>query len=288
MKKNTAKRKLTIGDIFVHIGLGLLAIIWVFPILYLVLISFRGETGSYTSTFFPKTYTLNNYIRLFTETELFDFPRWFANTFIVAVFTCILSTFFLVSIAYAMSRLRFKLRKPFLNIALILGMFPGFMSMIAVYYILKAVGLTEGSLKLVALVLVYSGGASILSFYVAKGFFDTIPKTIDEAAYVDGATKWNTFTRIILPLSRPIVIYTVLTSFMAPWLDFIFAKVIVGTNAKYYTVAIGLWNMLEKENITNWYTRFFAGAVCVSIPIAILFLIMQRFYTDGMTGAVKG
>lgn len=288
MKRSTAKMTRTIRNIFVHIGLGLLAIIWVFPILYVVLISFRAETGSYTSTFFPKGYTLDNYIRLFTETEMFNFPRWFANTFIIAVFTCILATFFIVSIAYTMSRLRFKLRKPFLNIALILGMFPGFMSMIAVYYIFKAVGLTDGALKLVALILVYSGGSGLLSFYVAKGFFDTIPKTIDEAAYVDGATKWNTFTQIIMPLSRPIVIYTVLTSFMAPWLDFIFAKVIIGTDAKYYTVAIGLWNMLEKENITNWYTRFFAGAVCVSIPIAILFLIMQRYYTDGMTGAIKG
>ena len=175
-----------------------------------------------------------------------------------------------------------------LNVALILGMFPGFMSMIAVYYILKGIGLTQGNLKLVALILLYSGGASILQFYVAKGFFDTIPKTIDEAAYIDGATKWDVFTKITIPLAKPIIVYTVLTSFMAPWIDFIMAKVIIGTDAQYYTVAIGLWNMLEKENIYQWYTRFAAGAVLVSIPIAILFVIMQRYYTDGMSGAVKG
>lgn len=162
------------------------------------------------------------------------------------------------------------------------------MSMIAVYYILKGLGMVEGVLKLVSLVIIYSGGSGILNFYVAKGFFDTIPKTIDEAAYVDGATKWDSFIKIILPLSKPIVIYTILTSFMAPWIDFIFAKVIVGAESKYYTVAIGLFNMLEKENVWNWYNRFFAGAVLVSIPVAILFMIMQRFYADGISGAVKG
>ena len=162
------------------------------------------------------------------------------------------------------------------------------MSMIAIYYILKGVGLTDGSLKILALILVYSGGSGILQFYVAKGFFDMIPKAIDEAAMVDGATNWKIFTKIIMPLSKPIIIYTVITSFLAPWIDFILAKVIVGSDAKYYTVAIGLWNMLEKENIYQWYTRFAAGAVCVSIPIAILFIITQKYYAEGLAGSVKG
>ncbi len=285
-KSYTVKRKVT--NVFVHTFLSLLAIIWVSPILWIIMTSFRAGKGSYSTTFFPKALTLSNYTTLFTDTAIFNFPRWFGNTFFVAVCSCILSTIYLVSIAFVMSRLRFKSRKPMLNIALILGMFPGFMSMIAVYYIMKGIGLTEGPLKLLALILLYSGGANILQFYVAKGFFDTIPKAIDEAAYIDGATKWNVFTKIVLPLSKPIVVYTVLTSFMAPWIDFILAKVIIGTDAKYYTVAIGLWNMLEKENIYQWYTRFAAGAVCVSIPIAILFIIMQRYYSDGITGAVKG
>ena len=162
------------------------------------------------------------------------------------------------------------------------------MAMIAIYYILKGIGMTQGVLKLVSLVLVYAGGSGILQFYVAKGFFDTIPRSIDEAAYIDGATKWNVFRLITIPLSKSIIVYTVLTSFIAPWIDFVLAKVIIGTDAKYYTVAIGLWNMLEKENIYQWYTRFAAGAVCVSIPSAVLFLFMQRCYTDGLTGAVKG
>ena len=119
--------------------------------------------------------------------------------------------------------------------------------MIAVYYILKGMGLTDGGLKLIALILVYSGGANLLSFYVAKGFFDTIPKGIDEAAYIDGATRWNVFTKITLPLSRPILVYTLLTSFIAPWTDFIFAKVIIGSDSRYYTVSVGLFQMLQRK-----------------------------------------
>ena len=174
-----------------------------------------------------------------------------------------------------------------LNMAMILGLFPGFMSMIAVYFILKAMGLTEGNLIRLALILVYSGGAG-LGFQIAKGFFDTIPIAIDEAALLDGCTRWQIFTKITLPLSKPIIIYTVLTSFMGPWLDFIFAKVICRANSDQYTIAIGLWKMLEKEYIDSWYTSFAAGAVLISIPIAILFLCMQRFYVDGVSGAVKG
>ena len=139
----------------------------------------------------------------------------------------------------------------------------------------------------VALIIVYSAGTGV-GFYVAKGFFDTIPKALDEAAIIDGATRWQVFTKIVVPLSKPIIVYTIITSFMSPWLDFIFAKVICRADAKYYTVSIGLWKMLEKEYIDGWYPCFAAGAVIVSIPIAILFLATQKFYVDGMSGAVKG
>lgn len=281
------KSKKAITNTLVHLFLAVLVFIWVLPIAWVILISFRGESGAYTSTFLPKSYTINNYVRLFTETDLFNFPRWFCNTFVVAIFSCLLSTFFVLSVAYVMSRMRFKSRRKLMDISLILGMFPGFLTMIAVYYILKAMGLTEGALKLVSLVLVYSGGAGI-GFFVAKGYFDTIPKAIDEAAIIDGCTRWQIFTRITIPLSKPIIVQTIVTAFIAPWIDFIFAKVICGTDTQYYTVAIGLWNMLTKENITNFYTRFAAGAVLVSIPIAILFCSIQKYYTQGSAGAVKG
>lgn len=281
------KTKKTIVNIIVHAILAILAFIWVLPIFWVVLTSFRGEKGSYVTTFFPKTYTFDNYIKLFTDTSILNFPRMFMNTFVIAIFTCIISTIFVLSVSYTMSRLRFKMRKTLMNVAMILGLFPAFMSMIAVYYILKALGLSEGSMIPIALIIVFSAGSGV-GFYVAKGFFDTIPKALDEAAIIDGATRWQVFTKITVPLSKPIIVYTILTSFMGPWVDFIFAKVICRADAKYYTVSIGLWKMLEKEYIDSWYTCFAAGAVVVSIPIAILFLLTQKFYVEGMSGAVKG
>jgi len=284
----SAKRNRFIRNIFVHIGLAITAAIWIFPIFWVVLTSFREEKGSYVSSFLPKGYTLDNYIKLFTDRNVLNFPQMFMNTLFIAVCSCIISSFFVLAVSYCMSRLRFRLRKPFMNMAMILTLFPGFMSMVAVYYLLKVMGLSEGAMIRVALILVYSGGAG-LQFYIAKGFFDTISKTLDEAAFIDGATKWNVFTKITIPLSKPIIVYTVLTAFIAPWVDFIFARVICRANAKYQTVAIGLWKMLEKEYIDNWYTSFAAGAVCISIPIAILFIVVQRFFVEGMSsGAVKG
>lgn len=285
---NSIKVRKTITNSLAHIFLAVLSFIWVLPIIYVILLSFRGDvSGPYVSRLIPKKFTLANYHKLFFDTGILNFPRMFMNTLIIAIFTCIISAFFVLSVSYCMSRLRFKMRKPFMNVALILGMFPGFMSMIAVYYILKAIGLSEGAMIRVSLILVYSAGSG-LGFYIAKGFFDTIPKSIDEAAFIDGATRWIVFTRITIPLSQPIIVYTVLCSFLSPWLDFIFAKVICRANADYYTVSIGLWNMLEKEYINNWFNSFAAGAVCISVPITVLFIFMQRFYRDGLAGAVKG
>ncbi|MDE7447306.1 MAG: ABC transporter permease subunit [Lachnospiraceae bacterium] len=282
-----AKVRKMISNIFVHVILAILAFIWVLPIFWVVITSFRAEKGSYVTTFFPKSYTINNYVKLFTDTTILNFPRMFKNTFVIAIFTCIISTIFVLSVSYCMSRMRFKMRRPFMNIAMILGLFPGFMSMVAVYYILKVLNMSEGSMIPIALVVVFSAGTG-LGFYVAKGFFDTIPKSLDEAAIIDGATRWKIFTNVTIPLSKPIIVYTILTSFMSPWVDFLFAKVICRADAKYYTVSIGLWKMLEKEYIDNWYTSFAAGAVLVSIPIAILFIMTQKFYVEGMSGAVKG
>lgn len=287
LKRNKKSVSSRVGNFFVHVFLAMLAVIWVLPIFWIILTSFRAEQGSYVSTFFPKRYTIANYIKLFTDRNVLNFPRMFANTLIIAIFTCIISTFFVLSVSYSLSRMRFKLRKPYMNLAMILGLFPGFMAMIAEYYILKALGLTEGSAVRLALIIVYSAGTG-LGFQIAKGYFDTIPRSVDEAAIMDGATQWQVFTRITMPLSKPIIIYTVMTSFIAPWVDFIFAKVIVRANADQFTVAIGLWNMLQKEYINQWYTSFAAGAVIISLPIAILFVYMQKFYVEGMSGAVKG
>ncbi|MEG1875654.1 MAG: sugar ABC transporter permease [Angelakisella sp.] len=269
----------------IYIILSVMAVIWLLPIAWLVLTSFREEPGAFTMYLLPKNYTLSNYTRLFTETTLFNYPLWFKNTLIVAVFSCLISTVFVLMTSYTLSRLRFRSRTMLMNIALVLGMFPGFMSMVAVYHILKSIGLDQ---TLTALVMVYSGGAA-LTYYIAKGFFDTVPRALDEAATIDGASKNTIFWKIILPMSKPIVVYTVLTTFMAPWVDFIFASVIMKGNNSKFTIAVGLYQMITRENIFQYFTRFCAGAVLVAIPISILFIIMQRYYVEGVTGgAVKG
>lgn len=269
----------------VYVLLAVLGIIWVSPLVYLILHSFRDEGLSTVSYLLPKTYSFKNYIELFTDTATLNFPRWFMNTFVVAIFSCIISTLAVLMVSYSFSRLRFKARKPLINIGMILGMFPGFMTMIAIYYLLKAMGLTQ---TLVALVICYSAGAG-LGYQISKGFFDTIPRALDEAATIDGATRNQIFWKIILPMSKPIVVYTVLTSFIGPWTDFILAKIIMGDNRDNYTVAIGLQTMVSLEFKATYFKRFLAGSVIVAVPISILFLFMQRYYVEGVTaGGVKG
>lgn len=271
------KRRFQLG--LVYAILIVLSLFWLFPIAWVVLTSFRGEGTAYVGYFLPKTFTLDNYIKLFTN-ETFPFGRWFINTFMVATWTCIISTFITVAMAYSLSRIKFKHRNGFLKLALVLNMFPGFMSMIAVYYILKALGLTQ---TLTALVLVYSAGAAI-GFYIAKGFFDTIPYSLDESAMIDGATRMDIFFKITLPLSKPIIVYTALLAFMGPWIDFIFAQVILGDATSKYTVAIGLFSMLQPDTINNWFMAFTAGSVLIAIPITLLFIFMQKYYVEGITG----
>ncbi|HEL0521790.1 TPA: sugar ABC transporter permease [Streptococcus equi subsp. zooepidemicus] len=271
------KRRFQLG--LVYAILTVLSIIWLLPIAWVVLTSFRAEGTAYVDYFLPKHLTLDHYIKLFTN-ETFPFGRWFVNTFVVAIFTCIISTFITVAMAYSLSRIKFKFRNRFLKLALVLNMFPGFMSMIAIYYILKALGLTQ---SLTALVLVYSAGAA-LGFYIAKGFFDTIPYSLDESAMIDGATRMDIFFKITLPLSKPIIVYTALLAFMGPWVDFIFAQVILGDATSKYTVAIGLFSMLQPDTINDWFMAFTAGSVLIAIPITLLFMFMQKYYVKGVTG----
>lgn len=283
--KNQKTRRIIL-DILTHLFLAVMGIIWILPIVWVFLESFNADQGATQNTFFPTKYTVNNYVKLFTETDVMNFPRMFLNTFIIAVFVCLISLFFVLSVAFCMSRLRFHFRKAFMNIALILGMFPGIMAVVAIYFILKAMGLTSSSGTLIALIIVYSAGSGA-SFYVMKGYMDTIPASLDEAAYLDGCTKWQVFWKIIVPICKPMIVYQAIVGFLAPWLDFVMAGVIA-RDQHGWTVALGLWNMLQKEYIYQWYTRFAAGAVCVAVPIAILFILMQRFYQEAMSGSVKG
>ena len=279
-------RRLT-ADIITYIILAAMCIIWLTPFFWVIMQSFRDGIGQYISTFLPQAYTLNNYKALFTDFSVMNFPRMFLNTFFVACCSCVVSTFFVLAVSYALSRVKWKMRKPYMNMAMVITLFPGFMSMVAVYFILKALGMTEGDKIYLSLIICYSSGAGV-GFHVMKGYMDTIPKALDEAAMIDGCTRWQVFTKVTLPLCKPMIVYQVITSFMGPWMDFIFAKVIAGAKSQYWTVSIGLFNMLEKEYVEVWFVRFCAGAVLVSIPISILYLLTQKMYQEAMGGAVKG
>jgi arabinogalactan oligomer / maltooligosaccharide transport system permease protein len=301
-KKRRIIRKKTghgFAVVFHNLFLAVLAVFWLIPIVWLVLSSLSTETGLTKYRYFPDSYTFQHYIDALTNSNsVIAFPNWFFNTLFVAVFTCLISTLFVLQVSFALSRMRFKGRKVLMNVSMILGLFPGFLSMIAVYFILKSVdfgtqtilGMDADRFRgLVNLILVYSSSSG-LGYLIAKGFFDTIPKDIDEAAKIDGASEAQIFFRITIPLSKPIIVYTIITSFLGPWVDFVYAKVILPTgNVNNYTVAIGLYNMLQKTLLSNYYTEFCAGAVMVSIPLAVLFMCIQKYYVEGITGgSVKG
>lgn len=275
-----------ISNAVIYALLIILSVIWILPLCWIVMTSFSGEPIVKIDHVIPTTWTFEHYTELFTKVDrTLNYVRWFFNTLFVSVCSCVISTLSVLMVSYTFSRLRFKTRKLFMNVAMILGMFPGFMTMIAIYNILKIMGLAQ---NLVALIIVYSAGAA-LGYFISKGFFDTVPRALDEAATIDGATKNQIFWKIILPMSKPIVVYTVLTSFTAPWTDFIFARIIMRDSVDNYTMALGLWSLVQKENIEKYFYNFCAGAVVVAVPITVLFLKMQKYYVEGVTGgAVKG
>jgi len=271
-----------------HLFLLLLAFFWLIPIFWLVLNSFSEFQGLNMRQFIPEEFSLTAYRLLLTDTDdtVARFPVWFQNTLMIAVFTCLISSSFVLMVSYAISRMRFRGRRSLMSLSVILGLFPGFLAMIAVYFIMRSFGLTNNHW---GLVLIYSGSSG-LGYLIAKGFFDTISETLSESARIDGANEFQIFLQIIIPLSKPIIVYTVISSFLVPWADFMFARIMLNSGiATDWTVAIGLYNMLDRTFINTHFARFCAGGVLVSIPISILFVIMQKFYIEGITGgSVKG
>ena len=273
----------TLGNTLIYILLITISAIWLIPFFCIVLQSFRVESTWQVGYVMPKVWGLDNYRKLFSS----DFTRWYTNTFIISVFTALFQTVIVLCMSYTLSRFRFKMRKPLMRFMLILGFFPGMLTMIILYRVLKDLGLTQANAVL-GLILVYIASSG-MGYYVSKGFFDTIPKSLDEAARVDGATRFQVLKKIILPLSKPIVIYTVLTAFMGPWGDYVFARYISFGASAGMNVAVGLYNWLTPDQINNNYTMFCAGGVLVAIPVTLLFLFLQKYYVEGVTGgAVKG
>lgn len=279
------RTKSTVSNTVLYVILVLMSIVWLTPFVCILLESFRTESTGRVGYIIPKQWGFDNYINLWTKTS---FPIWFRNTLITALATAVLQTLMVLSVSYVLSRLRFKGRKLLMNTCLVLGMFPGFVTMIVLYKVLSGMGLT-GANSVPGLILVYCASSG-MGYYVSKGFFDTIPKSLDEAARVDGASRFQVFYKVIMPLSKPTVIYTVLTAFMAPWGDFMFAKYISHNTEVGMNVAVGLQYWISSKTLiaTN-YTMFCAGGVVVALPVTILFMLLQRYYVEGVTGgAVKG
>lgn len=277
------KAQNAISNTLIYILLGIITVIWLIPFVCIILQSFRVESTYMVGYIIPKDWGFDNYINLFQT----DFPKWYVNTFVTAVISAALQTVIVLCMSYTLSRFRFKGRKFLMKFMLVLGMFPGMLTMIILYRVLKDMGMTEAN-AVPGLILVYIASSG-MGYYVSKGFFDTIPKSLDEAARIDGASRLQILRRVILPLAKPIVIYTILTAFMAPWGDFVFARYVSMNVSSGMNVAVGLYSWLNKDMIAGKYTMFCAGGVVVALPVTILFLFLQKYYVEGVTGgAVKG
>lgn len=279
IRKLKTKARLSLS----YITLVILSVIAIYPALWIVLGSVRQGRSLYSKSLIPESFTLEHYRDLFTSDTIL-YGTWYMNTIKVSILSMLLGVILIMLTSYAVSRFRFRGRRAVLSTILILGMFPGFMSMIAIYLLLKELNLLDTHL---ALVLVYAAGAPLGGTLIAKGFFDTIPRSLDEAARIDGASNFKIFSSVVLPLSKPIITYLALTQFVGPWVDFIFAKLVLRSKEN-WTVAVGMWDMV-RENQNSHFTMFAAGAVLIAVPITILFMFLQRLLVDGLTsGASKG
>ncbi len=293
MAKNnpgSMKRKRTIGNIVSYILLILISVIWLFPYFGLLMQSFRSydpavEYGGMVDYIIPHTFSLDNYKFLFDGGT--NYVRWYLNTLVIAIFVSIFNTIIVLCVSYALSRMRFKGRTLLMRFWLVLGMFPGFLTMICLYFLLKQVGLTQaGAVPGLILVSVASSG---MGYYVCKGYFDTIPKALDEAARIDGASRARVFFTMTIPMSKPIIIYTALVAFMGPWCDYVFASYIAFGHDESYNVAVAMQRWMVVGDYQGYFTRFCAGGIVVAIPVTILFMFLQKYYVEGVTGgAVKG
>lgn len=281
------KPKKLILSILLHLLLAVITFIWIIPIIWLVVTAFSGYKGIDISHFFPETWSLKNFgTILFEPDSVVQYVTWFKNTFIIAIFTCIISTVFIFMVGYAFSCMRFSGRKQLMVFCVVLNMFPGVLSMIAVYFVLKSLGLTNSH---IGMIIVYSAGSG-LGYLIVKGFMDTIPISLRESARLEGANELQIMLSIIIPICKPIIVYQVISSFLVPWGDFVLAKLMLNSGlSKDWTIAIGLYNMLDKSLINKYFSIFCAGGLLVSIPISILFVLMQKFYIEGVSGgATKG
>jgi arabinogalactan oligomer/maltooligosaccharide transport system permease protein len=266
-----------------YVILVILAICVIYPTVWILVSSFRPGGAIYSPTFLPSRWTTEHYSDLFTD-ESFMFGRWYWNTFKIAAFTMVFGTLATTLVAYALSRFRFKGRKTAMSTLLVLGMFPNFMALISIFLLLYQFNLLNTHL---ALIIIYSCGAPVMSTFIVKGYFDTIPRSLEESARIDGASHLAVFSRIMFPLAKPILTYMAVTTFVGGWIDFLLARLVLRSREQ-WTVAVGLWDLATNQRTAN-FTMFAAGCVLVALPITLVYLLLQRFIVEGLTaGANKG
>ncbi len=253
----------------------------VIPTVWIVGSSFNQGANIFSTSLIPKDPTLKHYITIFTET---DYPIWFLNTLKIAVLNMILSVALTTITAMAFSRFKFKGKKVTMITILVLQMFPSMLAMTAIYVILSKIGLIDTHL---GLVIVYATGQIPFNTWLVKGYLDGIPKSLDEAARIDGASNMTIVTQVVLPLAKPILVFVALQNFIGPWFDFVLPQLIL-RRADNFTLAMGLFKWVAERQQSN-FTMFAAGAVLVTIPITALWGIFQKYIVEGLaSGATKG
>lgn len=274
MQAKTRSRLELLG---IYLVFAFMAVIIIYPLLWTVGMSLNEGRSLFSSTMIPENWSLTHYRWLFTD-ERSNYLLWYRNSMIVSSMSVLLSVTITTFTAYAFSRYEFVGRKSGLYTFLILQMFPVLMAMVAIYILLNLVGLLD---SLTGLVLVYVGGQIPFNAWLVKGYLDTIPRGLDEAARIDGAGHFTVFFRIILPLAKPILAVVALFNFMQPLFDFILPSIIL-RSPRNYTLALGLYNFIN-DQFSNNFTRFAAGSILIAVPVAVIYVFLQRFLISGLT-----
>ncbi len=277
-RKQKSRFELTI----IYLIIAFVAIIIFYPLIWTVGMSFNQGNSLYSSTLIPENFSLEHYKWLFSENS--DYLLWYKNSLIVSVANAIGSVVLTSLVAYAFSRYQFVGRKNGLYVFLLLQMFPVMMAMVALYIFLNMIGLLD---TLSGLILIYLGGQIPFNAWLVKGYLDTIPRELDEAAKIDGAGHIRVFWSVILPLAKPILAVFALFNFMAPLFDFLLPTIVLSSEEN-YTLAVGLYNFIN-DQFSNNFTRFAAGSVLVAVPIAAVYLFLQKYLISGLAaGGTKG
>lgn len=267
--------------VLIYIELIVVALIVIYPLIWIVGSSFGSSKGLANASAIPEQATLQNYKELFQQT---NYPIWYMNTLKVAAANMLFGVLLSTLGAYAFSRFTFKGKKASLLTILILQMFPAFLTAIAVYMLFLNFGLLD---SLTGLVVVGVAAQLPYNIWLLKGYLDNISTSFDEAALIDGASRTQIFVRIILPLASPMITFVAVLQFAAPWMDFILPRLLISSEEK-KTVAIGLYSMISDQT-RNEFTLFAAGSVLVAIPIAVLYILLQKYLINGLTaGGDKG